>query len=257
MKTTNLLKKALLFRDTMPVYSRIESFYEEAIAYQEITGSVFISAKSGQVTKILDREGFFEFLSTKVMNKTFTSFEDIDTYLENPKSRADAIARRGDSKSGYSKVFEKTLLIQKDTKPVQLFTEENIEELKGFDNVVAVENAETFLTIAKYRYLFDCHNFLYLGGSSNTLTREFLKDKTVLFFVDFDIISMNIYEDFECQYKSLFIPENIESYFSNYPNERLYQKQRKLLRKAYEGDASQIITLIKKYSTVVEQEIIQ
>ncbi len=257
MKSINLLKKALLFRDTIPPYSRIESFYEEVIGYQELTGSIFISAKSGQVAKILDWEGFFEFLSDQVMNKTFVSFEDIDAYLETPKDRADAIERRGDSKSSYVKVFEKTLLIQKDTKPVQLFTEENIEELKGFNSVVVIENGETFLTIAKYHHLFDCHNFLYLGGHGNTLTRKFLKDKTVLFFVDFDIISMNIYEDFECEHKSLFVPEDIESYFSNYPNERLYQKQRKLLRDVYVGDALQIITLIKKYSTVVEQEIIR
>lgn len=256
MKTTNLLKKALLFRDTMPTYSSIKSFYEVAIEYQEVIGSPFMSAKSGQATKILNWEGFFEFLSDKVKNKTFTSFEDIDTYLEVPKSRADAIERRGDSKSSYVKVFDKTLLAQYDNKPAQLFTKENIDELQDFDRVVAIENAETFLTIAKY-HLFDCHNFLYLGGHSNTLTRKFLKDKTVLFFIDFDIISMNIYEDFECKHKSLFVPEDIESYFSNYPNERLYQKQRKLLREVYEGDALKIITLIKKYSTVVEQEIIR
>ncbi len=257
MKTTDFLRQALLFRDTMPVHSSIKDLYEEAIEYQKITGSPFIRSKRQQTAKVLDWEGFFEFLSDKVKNKTFTSFEDIDTYLEIPKSRADAIERRGDSKSSYVRVFDKTLLIQQDNKPAQLFTVENIDELQGFDSVVVIENGETFLTIAKYHHLFDCHNFLYLGGHSNTLTRKFLKDKTVLFFVDFDIISMNIYEDFECEHKSLFVPDDIESYFSNYPNERLYQKQRKLLRDVYVGDALQIITLIKKYSTVVEQEIIR
>ncbi len=252
-----LLKQALLFRDEMPQYSRIELFYAQALDYQALMGSLFISAKSRQTTKILDWDGFFEFLSDRVVNKTIASFEDIDAYLELPEDRADAIERRGDSKSSYVKVFDKTLLIKRNMMPAQLFTADNSVELGNFDPLLAIENAETFLTIAKSRYDFSCDNYLYLGGQPNELTRNFIRDKEVLFFVDFDIVSMNIYEDFDCREKALFIPDDIENYFTNYPNKELYKKQRHLLRDSYQDDAQKIIDLICNYSAVVEQEVIR
>lgn len=256
MNLKTLLKQALHFRNEMPQYSRIQLFYAQALDYQMLTGSLFISAKPRQDSRILDWEGFFEFLSD-MANRRFDSFEDIDLYLERPKDRAEAIEKRGDSKSSYVKVFDKTLLIRRDTMPAQLFTVENIEVLRDFDRIVAIENAETFLTIERNRYDFSCDNYLYLGGQANDMTRNFMKDKSVLFFVDFDIVSMNIYEGFDCREKALFIPDDIEKYFSDYPNKELYKKQRRLLRESYREDTRKIITLIQKYSAVVEQEIVR
>lgn len=257
MSPKTLLKQALLFRDEMPQYSRIELFYAQALDYQALTGFLFISAKPRHTTKVLDWDGFFEFLSDRVMNKTIASFEDIDAYLELPEDRADAIERRGDSKSSYVKVFDKTLLIKRNMMPAQLFTVDNSIELDNFDPLLAIENAETFLTLAKSRYNFPCDNYLYLGGQPNALTRYFIRDKEVLFFMDFDIVSMNMYEDFDCREKALFIPEDIENYFSSHPNKKLYKKQRYLLRDFYGNDAQKIIDLICNYSAVVEQEVIR
>lgn len=252
-----LLRQALLFRDEMPQYSRIQLFYTQALEYQALTGFLFISAKPRQTTKVLDWDGFFEFLSDRAVNKTIASFEDIDAYLEVSEDRADAIERQGDSKSSYVKVFEKTLLIRRNMMPAQLFTVDNSIELDNFDPLLAIENAETFLTIAKSRYDFSCDNYLYLGGHPNRLTRNFIRDKAVLFFVDFDIVSMNMYEDFDCSQKRLFVPEDIANYFSKHPNKNLYKKQRYLLRNAYREDAQKIIDLICKHSAVVEQEIVR
>lgn len=257
MNPKTILGQALKFRDKSPQNSSVKSFIKEAHMYQELHNAIFISAKSRQPTKVLDWDMFFEFLSDSVANKTISSFDDIDDYLKRPDNRLESIERRGDSKSSYVKVFDKTLLIQRDKMPAQLFTEGNIGELEDFDTIIAIENAETFLTIAESSQIFDSRNYLYLGGHANTLTQRFIKDKEVQFFVDFDIVSMNMYEDFECDRKSLFIPRDIESYFLKYPNEGLYKKQRHLLREAYESDASQVIVLIKKYSTVVEQEIVR
>jgi len=69
---------------------------------------------------------------------------------------------------------------------------------------------------------------------------------------------MNIYESFTCKAKKLHIPKNIQSYFSEkkYNNVELYKKQRARMKSNYSQDVMPIIKLIKKYSTVVEQEII-
>jgi len=69
---------------------------------------------------------------------------------------------------------------------------------------------------------------------------------------------MNIYESFRCKSKILHVPKNLEFYFQGekYHNVKLYKKQRNRLKKSYSQEASVIIELIKRYSTVVEQEII-
>ncbi|MBN2782430.1 MAG: hypothetical protein JXQ66_04250, partial [Campylobacterales bacterium] len=99
-------------------------------------------------------------------------------------------------------------------------------------------------------------NFVYLGGFANTLTREFLKDKDVVFFLDFDIEAIRIYDSFECKSKKFFRPDDIEDYFQNYSNQTLYKKQRKSLPDAHK-ELDWLIKLITKYSVVVEQEAIR
>jgi len=98
---------------------------------------------------------------------------------------------------------------------------------ENIGNFVAIENGETFLNIEKYTSYFKEQYFVYISGYSNSLTREFLSLK-------------------------------IESYFLNkkYHNVELYKKQRARYKKEYSKESMPIINLIKKYNTVVEQEII-
>jgi hypothetical protein len=67
---------------------------------------------------------------------------------------------------------------------------------------------------------------------------------------------MNLYENFKCSKKTLFIPQNIETLFINYGNRALYKKQRIFLKPNYSKDAGFVIKLIKKHKKVLEQEII-
>jgi hypothetical protein len=48
----------------------------------------------------------------------------------------------------------------------------------------------------------------------------------------------------------------LEELFVKYGNQPLYQKQRKLLKSDYSDEAMQIISLIKRYKKVLEQEIV-
>jgi len=84
--------------------------------------------------------------------------------------------------------------------------------------------------------------------------QEFLKDKEVTFFLDYDIEAIRIYDSCICKKKSFFKYPEIESYFKEYGNKDLYLKQRANLPKLHK-ELGWLISLIYKYSTVVEQEI--
>ena len=260
MKNKTILKQALLFQNGQePIYSKIQKLYTKIITYQEDYNCHIISAKPKQKAKLLDEELFFSFLNELVENKKITSFLDLENYFIHSESRIESIRNQGDSKSYYSKVFDKTLLFKNRFYPAQLFTQQDISKINTIDSIIVIENAESFLYIEKNQYTFPYENYIYLGGHTNTLTREFLKDKTLLFFVDFDIVSMNMYEDFICHKKELFIPYNLEKkyFIENEPNHSLYKKQRKYLRVNYSNETTKVIDLIKKYHAVVEQEIVQ
>ena len=260
MKNKTILKQALLFQDEQkPTYSKIQKLYESVIQYQELYTCIIISAKPKQRAKLLDEELFFRFLNEQVENKTINSFADLESYLSPSQSRNESIQKQGDSKSYYSKVFHKTLLFKKAHQTAQLFTHTDISNIQNIDHIVVIENAESFLHIEKSSYAFPYTNYIYLGGQANTLTREFLSTKTLLFFIDFDIVSMNIYEDFICYKKELFIPHDLEQkyFIKNEPNHTLYKKQREYLREKYGDEASKVINLIKHYHAVVEQELVQ
>ena len=81
-------------------------------------------------------------------------------------------------------------------------------------------------------------------------------DKNVEFFVDYDIVSMNFYDQIIVKSKRLYVPNDLEELFVKYGNQPLYQKQRKLLKSDYSDEAMQIISLIKRYKKVLEQEIV-
>ncbi len=150
------------------------------------------------------------------------------------------------------------MIVKKRADITRLYRVEELKELTNITDFVAIENGETFLNIDKYTNYFKAEYFVYLSGYANTLTREFLKSKRVDFFVDYDIEGMNIYESFECESKSLYIPDDIEKYFEGdkYHNTSLYKKQRDRFKKSYSKEANIIVDLIQKYNTVVEQEII-
>jgi len=260
LKNKTILKQALLFQDGQePIYSKIKKLYENIIHYQELYNCIIVSAKPKQRAKILNQELFFKFLNEQVENKSIHSFLDLENYLSPSKNRKESITNQGDSKSYYSKVFHKTLLFKKHYKIAQLFTYNDIDNIQNIDNIVVVENAESFLYIEKNSYNFSYENYIYLGGQANTLTQKFLSNKTLLFFIDFDIVSMNMYEDFTCHKKELFIPYDLEEkyFIANEPNRTLYKKQIKYLRENYGDETSKVINLIKKYHAVIEQEVVQ
>lgn len=260
MKHQTILKQALLFnQEPPPTHSKIKQLYNKAISFQEDVGAVFIYSKARTTAKIVDETLFFQFLNELVPNQTIESFEDIASYLSPSLSRAESIEKQGDSKSHYAKVFNQTLLYKKRGFPAQLFTLKDIAHIETIkENILTIENAESFLNIEENRYFGSFEHFIYLGGHANNLTREFLQTRKLLFFVDFDIVSMNIYDDFQAKDKRLFIAEDLEVYFEQrQKNQTLYQKQRPYLRESYSPNAQRVIDLITKYSAVVEQELVK
>lgn len=257
-----LLKQAKRFENEEPTYSSIKVLCQLASSYQIENESFFLDAKRGQKVKILSFEDFFEFLSD-TQNFTIKSFKDIDIILTPYQSRKENILHTGDSKSHFIKVLDGVVLIKKAGELAQLYQKENLYLLDTIEKFVAIENAETFLNIENKTKYFSSEYFVYLSGYANTLTRGFLESKSVEFFVDYDIESMNIYEGFTCVSKKLHIPIDIERYFkgvadakSTFTNQEVYLNQRKNLKEYYSHEAQIVIELIREYSSVVEQEII-
>jgi hypothetical protein len=124
--------------------------------------------------------------------------------------------------------------------------------------LLAVENGETFLNIYDTASKFGYDQYIYLGGMSNSATREFLKDKNVTFFLDYDIEAIRIYDSFECRSKHFFMHPEIEDYFANekYRNEALYRKQLFALPTSH-PELQWLIDLIKQHSAVIEQEVLR
>lgn len=251
-----ILKQALLFKDTNPTLSKIKNLYEEARIYQAEAQNNFLYAKRREKSKIIDMELFFEFLSD-LEGVEIVDFAHIENML-NATTRAENILYSGDSKSTIVKIFNMVVVVKKMGEIIQLYKENELENLKDIESFVAVENGETFLNIEHIAHHFKYKNFIYLSGYANSLTREFLKSKKVEFFVDYDIEGMNIYESFTCRDKSLHVAQDLERYFKDkkYNSVELYKNQRDRFRTNYSDESMQIIELIKKHSTVVEQEII-
>lgn len=251
-----ILKQALLFKNSQPNFSAIKALCDIASTYQNENGYSFIYARRREKASITNEALFFEFLrETQSVNvKNFNELE----HLISPKSRAEAIEFSGDSKHKYIKVFDNTLLVSLEGGLNTLYTQEDLAGLKEIENFVAVENGETFLKMRNYQQHFKTQNFIYLAGYANTLTRLFLKDKSVEFFLDFDIEALKIYNSFECKSKTFHMPKNLDYFFKSKDlnNVELYQKQRHRLKDSYPDALKELFTLITTYNTVVEQEII-
>ena len=256
IKHKKIINQALLFQDANPTYSKIKELYKLALEYQNDNEVYFLEARRGEKSYIKNREEFFKFLSQTLGINIYT-FENLEKILY-AESRTENIQNSGNSKSSFIKIFDQVVIVKKDGEVSKLYREDELHELYEINSFVAVENGETFLNIDKYAKYFQAEYFVYLSGYASTLTRNFLNSKEVEFYVDYDIEGMNIYESFRCKSKILHVPKNLEFYFQGekYHNVKLYKKQRNRLKKSYSQEASVIIELIKRYSTVVEQEII-
>lgn len=251
-----ILIQAAKFENTTPTYSQIKQLCSLATEYQLENNLYFLEAKRGKKVLIKDEELFFDFIS-QTQKVNVESFFDLEKLL-NSNTRAENIKYSANSKNTNIAVFDSIVLVKKRGEIAKLYKLDDLTELEKNKSFVAIENGETFLNIDKYAKYFKEEYFVYISGYANSLTREFLTSKNVAFFVDFDIEGMNIYESFSCKSKALHIPQDIETYFLNkkYHNVELYKKQRDRFKAEYSKEARPIIELIKKYNTVVEQEII-
>ena len=251
-----LLKQALKFKGNTPTFSQTKYFNELVKSYQQEHDLLLVDLKLGQKSKILDWKEFFVFLSERGNEgRSISSFDEIDRLLMPTITRQENIENTGDSKSRYIKVFDKVVIYQNgDTHP-EIYIDPTEITLSS-STILAVENGETFLRIYSSMSDYGFDQFVYLGGMSNSATREFLKDKDVTFFLDYDIEAMRIYDSFECRVKSFFKHPKIAKYFSNarYRNEKLYRKQLSSLSESHK-ELQWLIDLIKEYSAVVEQEV--
>lgn len=206
-----LLAQALRFKDQTPNNKQIEALFKSVRDYQESNELFFLDVKYGQRPKIIDRELFFEFL-TYECGLTIDSFEDIESLLEESASRKESIKKSGNSKSSYHKVFDKALLFQQGESHPKLYIEHRQIVVEG--EILAVENAETFLNIYPIMARFGFKNFLYLGGFPNKLTQEFIANKELVCFLDYDIEAIRIYDSILCK-KSHFSNIQILNTISN------------------------------------------
>ena len=251
-----IIKQALEFEYEQPRPSSITQLIKLALAYQIQNDIYFLDVKRGKRVSLINNEEFFSFLC-ETQNISVNSFTDLQQLL-NAESGTQNLQAGGDSKSSFIRIFDNVIIVKKQGEIIKLLQENELEKLENIDTFVAVENGETFLNIDRNADYFDRSNFIYISGYANSLTRRFLLSRDVEFFVDYDIEGMNIYESFECKAKSLHIPSDLEEYFKQkkYNNLELYKNQRFRLKKQYSKELQPVIDLIRKYNTVVEQEII-
>lgn len=249
----SLLRQALKFNNNIPSNSQIKKLYELALKYQKENDVYFLHVKHGQKPKIIDMNNFFQFLTDENGQK-ISSFDDIETLTKKGATRAENIRISGDSKNTIIGIFSNVVVLQDENEnPIVCKNYNDVEE-KG--KILAVENGETFLNIYSIMSKYGFNRFVYLSGFPNTATKDFLRDKDVVFFLDFDIEAIRIYDSITCKTKQFFKPENIEYFFKNYGNQELYKKQRASLPECH-SELDWLLKLIDQYSTVVEQEIIQ
>jgi len=212
----------------------------------------FLLLQRGKRVKILDEKLFFSFLS-EIAEVEVKSFEEIEKIL-NSSSRGENIYLTKDSKSSVVEPFKKGVLLkQRGKESFELF----LSPPSNIKKIVAIENSETFLALPKLEELFlDYEWFLYLGGNPSKKVASFLKDKEVLFFLDWDIISLNFYERVEVKSKKLYLPNSFEKLLKEYGNTQLYLKQLPYLKSSYSPEVDRVIDLIQSYSKVLEQEVI-
>jgi len=204
-------------------------------------------AFSGKNVKILDKKVFEKFVFWKLNIKSWEDFE------KEVKSKKESIEVYNNSKRKNIHTDENTIIFRKKNKRAEIFYKEFPQNIK---RVVAVENYESFLKVDFS--LFEEENFLLLDGFANSLTQEFLKDKEVLFFVDFDFFGIEIFNNIKCKSKELFLPENLESLLIKYGNRDLYKNQlfKRENLNLENKNAKHLYNLINQHSKCLEQEIL-
>lgn len=256
MNPKKLLAQALLFEQESPVYSKVKELFGAMKKYESENGVFVLWGKRGERVELKNREAFFVFVS-ELSGVSMQNFDAIKNYF-NASTRKENIEFGGDSKNRYTKVFDGAILVKKKGELPQLFQKDTLSMLENISRFVAVENAETFLTMDSRAEYFGSEYFVYLGGYGNSLTRTFLETKEVEFFLDYDIEGMHIYESFTMQNKTFHMPRDLERYFnaSACSSQKLYQKQRGRMKQNYPKELEVLVSYIKKYASVVEQEII-
>lgn len=251
----SLLKQALKFKNEKPTNSQIKTLIQLSSEYQKENELYFLNIKHGQKPQITDKIQFFKFLS-EINNLIINSFDDIEFYMKDSSSRKESIEKSGNSKEYYSKVFDKVIVYKKSRDNPILYSDINQIPIIENKQILAVENGETFLNIYQIMSKYGFEEFVYLSGFPNSLTKEFLKDKDVVFFLDYDIEAIRIYDSIKCKSKEFFKHPSIETYFDNekYLNKELYKEQRNRLPENH-NELQWLINLINKYSGVIEQEI--
>ena len=228
--------------------------------------------RNGKVEKKRDRDDFFKLVNEYILNEDKERFlffnkknvkylneklfdEFVLYYLDNltkkASSKKEAIEQNQNSKKGSLHTDENIIIYRKKHKRTEIFFKEfpKIEK-----KVVVVENFESFLSLDFD--LFEQEDFIYLGGFGKNIVREFLKDKDVLFFVDFDFFGIEIYNSIKCKNKEFFIPKNLETILKEKGSTELYQKQcYKKENLKLDNNTKKVFELINKYSKCLEQEI--
>jgi hypothetical protein len=201
-----------------------------------------------QTPLILDKENFKKFVCN------YLGIKKIEDLEKRVNSKKESIEIHNDSKRKNIHTDENTIIIRKREKRAEIYYK---ELPKIDDRIVVVENYESFLNLDFNK--FKENYFIYGAGFSKTILREFLEDKNVLFYLDFDFAGIKIFNSFKCKKKEFFIPQNLEEKLIKFGNTKLYQKQllikEELKNKKLNKEVNYLFNLINKHSKVLEQEI--
>lgn len=129
--------------------------------------------------------------------------------------------------------------------------------------IVIVENFENLLQIKKQKYLFEIYNKKILFIFRNSAIYEYLKyfENEIIYFGDIDLAGISIYlneiKSKILNHSSFFIPQNLEELLES-ANSILYFNQYDKYKnlKSDEKYLENLISLINKYKTTVEQEVL-
>jgi hypothetical protein len=201
----------------------------------------------GNESKVLNKEFFDEFVFGFLGIKSWSDFK------KTPKTKKDSVKIYNNSKKKNIHTDENTIVLRKKNARAEIYYK---EFPKTDGKIVAVENYESFLKLDFS--LFDKNYFVLLDGFASKMVQEFLRDKDVLFFVDFDFYGIEIFNKIKCRKKELFLPKNLEELIRNYGSMELYKKQRfkKEYIKSDNKNVNSLINLINKYSKCLEQEVL-
>jgi hypothetical protein len=211
----------------------------------DLTNPYFLKFDSSRVIRndpVLFESFVFDYLN-------ISNWEDFE---KKPTSKKESAKIYGNTKKANLHTSDKVVIIRKRKENAQIYT----KKMPDIKKAVVVENFESFVFLDFD--LFEDEWFVYLGGESNRKVREYLKDKELLFFVDFDFAGIKIFENFICTKKDLFLPENIEEIIKNSKNQDLYLKQRLMAEtlKLDNPNAKKLFDLIMKYAKCAEQELL-